>query len=143
MFQDKKSNLPLLFGFFALIFCLIVPIYFMNGVPDAFSGIGIRYEPGEDDISDRQHPSTNFFGSYEDKTETSQYKETKVTSWGGDIGWFLAWISFAMVLISFILIIRKKKIVTNYQKEKEKKDERTHTIKNTQPSNIEWRVAIS
>ena len=103
-FGKIRKRMPMIFGVIAIIFCILAPIIFMVAFPNAVKAdTEKRIEEGSltDGVPSHDDPSNKFFGSYKEDS----FKQT----WGGDIGWFLAIISFIMILISFILIVSIRK----------------------------------
>ena len=108
-FLEKSSSMGSLrtFGILDLIFCILAPIIFMIGLPGAIKADeeeSAEYSGGEYEEPDHDYPSKNFFGSYED-TEEDYWDGSRTVkySWGGDIGWFLAFITFIILLVAFIM----------------------------------------
>jgi hypothetical protein len=89
-------------GVLALVFCLLAPIIFMIALPIAMRDDA--EEDGDYDEPDRNDPTKSFFGSYE---EESFYGTTE-SNWGGDIGWFLSFVSFIFLAISVNMIKPQK-----------------------------------
>jgi len=111
--QIKKTKLPMVFGILALVFCILAPIIFMAALPGATKADEEkRAEDDDDEYEEPDHddPTKSFFGSYEDTEDRGYADVTIKQSWGGDIGWILAFVSFGMILISFIMIIPRKEI---------------------------------
>jgi hypothetical protein len=111
--MDKIKNLKLakILGILALIFCLIAPIIFAVALPGALKADAEkRAEDRDEDYESPDHddPTKSFFGSYEDTEETDYYKESIEQSWGGDIGWFITFVAFALLCVSFVMAIPKK-----------------------------------
>ncbi len=110
----NQTNTLRTLGVLAMIFCILAPMIFMIGLPGALKSdaeksaknSGSQYEePDHDD------PTKSFFGSYEDVDEDSFSKQTDTTSWGGDIGWVFAFVSFVFLLISFIMVRSQRETV--------------------------------
>lgn len=104
--KNIKLKLPLILGIMAIIFCILAPFVFMAALPGAMKADAEKSaKDTNDDYKEPNHddPTKSFFGSYEDKD--GGLSDLTRSNWGGDIGWVLSIASFAMLLISVILII--------------------------------------
>lgn len=107
-----NSNLSMQFGVLALVFCLIAPIMFMIALPMAMRTDAEREaeEDGDEyEEPDHDDPTKSFFGSHEEVD--SSFFDTRTTrrNWGGDIGWFLSFVSSVFLAISVIMLMRSRK----------------------------------
>lgn len=93
--QNEYKKPPLIFGVLAVIFCLLAPLIFMISLPSAMNA--------DAEESDSVDTPNSFFGSTKKITNYGSRKIVTERRWGGDIGWYLAWISFLLILIAFIL----------------------------------------
>jgi hypothetical protein len=103
----KMNKMIQTFAILTIVCCLLSPIIFMVGQPAALKADAkTRAEEtgGEYEEPDHNDPTKSFFGSYEEKDESSYDRSIDKTTWGGDIGWFMAFITLVFVLISFINI---------------------------------------
>jgi hypothetical protein len=103
--NNIKPKLPLQLGVLALVFCLLAPIIFMIALPMAMKADAEKEaeDQGEEyNEPDGDAPTKSFFGSYE--VEGIGFK----SYWGGDIGWFLSFISFLFLAISVNMIRPQK-----------------------------------
>jgi hypothetical protein len=105
--RNLKSRLPMMFGIFAVFFCLLTPIAFAIALPIAMEA-DARKEAEEDgdeyEAPDHNHRTKSFFGSHNEEDIGSWSVITTTRRWGGDIGWFLALLASAFLIISIILI---------------------------------------
>ncbi|UCE36653.1 MAG: hypothetical protein JSW00_14215 [Thermoplasmata archaeon] len=106
--MDKSGPTYLLkvIGVLGMIFCILAPIIFMIALPGAMKA-DVEEEAAADgeeyDEPDHDHPTKSFFGSYEDTDEDDWGRREERASWGGDIGWLLAFVSFVFILIALII----------------------------------------
>jgi hypothetical protein len=103
--DNIKPKLPLRLGALALVFCLLAPIIFMIALPIAMKADAEKKaeDQGEEyNEPDGDAPTKSFFGSYE--VEGIGVK----SNWGGDIGWFLSFVSFLFFAISVNMIRPRK-----------------------------------
>jgi hypothetical protein len=104
--NNIKPKLPFQLGVLALMFCLLAPIIFMIALPMAMKADAEKEaeDQGEEyNEPDGDSPHKSFFGSYE--VEGIGHK----SYWGGDIGWFLSFISFLFLAIS-VNMLRPRRI---------------------------------
>jgi flagellar basal body-associated protein FliL len=109
--KNMKSKLPIMLGVLAIMFCLLAPLIFMAALPGAMKAD--EEKEAKDNVipynePDHDDPTKSFFGSYEDKDNDSSSIDITRTNWGGDIGWTLSFVSFALLLISVIMVIPRK-----------------------------------
>ena len=112
-----KRKLPMIFGILALIFCILAPVVFMAALPGAMKADAQKQaEDRDDDYEEPDHddPTKSFFGNYEDIDEDEYSIDKTKRYWGGDIGWFLAYISFVMVLIAVIMAAKTPRPSAQY-----------------------------
>ena len=98
-------KLPVILVSISLGLCLAAPIVFMIGLPNAmesdieteYEREGMDYEPPQQD-----DPTKSFFGDHREDYGDDEYTET---SWGGDIGWYLMLVVFALLILSLVFTI--------------------------------------
>ena len=105
--RNLKSRLPMMFGVFAVFFCLLAPIIFMIALPVAME-TDARKEAADDgdeyEEPDHDDPTKSFFGSHEEEEDDGWRVSTLTQSWGGDIGWVLSLVSAVLLIISVVMI---------------------------------------
>jgi hypothetical protein len=105
----KNAKLPMIFGMMALIFCLIAPIIFMGALPGAMKTDAEKRaeeDGGKYEEPDHNDPTKSFFGNYEEVDEDEYDRDVRKLTWGGDIGWIMAFIAFAFILSSTVMVFQ-------------------------------------
>ena len=113
MEKIRTLKLAKILGVLALIFCLIAPIIFAAAFPGAMKADEEkRAEDSDEEYESPDHddPTKSFFGDYKDTDEDEYYKDTTTQSWGGDIGWIMAFVAFGLICISFLMTLPSKGI---------------------------------
>lgn len=87
-----------------LILAVVAPVFFMVEMPNSYKKD--RYE--DQDLPDHDSPAKSFFGSYDE--------ENSELSWRGGIGWFLSFISAAILGIGAVLALKSDKRSEYYQR---------------------------
>jgi hypothetical protein len=109
--RTVKSRIPMMFGMFALFFCLLAPIVFMIALPIAMEA-DARSEASLDgdeyEVPDHDDPTKSFFGSHREEDTGSSWVEVEETTWGGDIGWFLVFLSAALFIVTVVILRQEK-----------------------------------
>ncbi|KPJ87602.1 MAG: hypothetical protein AMJ53_17890 [Gammaproteobacteria bacterium SG8_11] len=110
MEKIRSLKLAKILCILALIFCLLAPIIFAVALPGAMrADAEKRAEDSDQDYESPDHddPTKSFFGYYKDVDEDEYEIETTEQSWGGDIGWFMAFVAFALICVSFFMTFPK------------------------------------
>ena len=103
-----STSLPKTLGIIVVIICILAPIIFMVGLPGALEDDAKKtaeMNNREYEAPDHDDPTKSFFGSYSDTVTSNGNIDRTKMSWGGDIGWYMCFISFFIVLISLIMVI--------------------------------------
>jgi hypothetical protein len=106
-----KSRLPMMFGVFAVFFCLLAPIVFMIALPIALEADAREEaERDGDEYEEPEHddPTKSFFGTFEDEDDDGWRVTSQTRRWGGDIGWVLSFVSAVFFIIAVIMIKPRK-----------------------------------
>ncbi len=99
--------LPMLFALLAAVLMLLAPVYMMVALPGAIQAdqkAAMSSSSGSTTIGGacpNSGPNTTFFGG----CSTSQGS----VSWGGSLGWYLAFGAFVLFLVGAVLFIRTRK----------------------------------
>jgi len=94
-----------------MVLLLIAPLYFMIALPggiEKFYKLDAQWRNSEYIEPEGTDPSNSFFGEKKENESFSSMEKITTEKWGGDIGWYLAFIAFFLMLMSTILIFISK-----------------------------------